>query len=98
MYGLADVIHGLVIDFDALVIGKQMTKIDTIGDCYIVIAYINESEEDLVREEQARCLDMLEVAEGLLCALAKHRQLTGVVRFLSVIMIGGKSRLPLQLF
>jgi len=71
----------LIQDFDEIVIGHNLTKIDTIGDAYNVVSWLpcaavnaNESIED----EHARCLGMLTVADGLLSVLTKHRILTGI--------------------
>jgi hypothetical protein len=83
---LADIVNGLVSDFDKYVVKYNLTKIDTIGDAYIVVAWLlsgdkNDSTLDEKRIEinnTHRCLDMLKVADGILSCLAEHREKTGI--------------------
>jgi class 3 adenylate cyclase len=83
---LADIINGLVSDFDEYVVKYNLTKIDTIGDAYIVVAWLlSGDEEDSTFDEERieiinthRCLDMLKVADGILSCLAEHREKTGI--------------------
>lgn len=77
---LAEVMNGLVQDFDDIVIGRNFTKIDTIGDAYIVVGWLNSVGDDASTKEEnnARCLDMLILADGILSAVSKHRARTGV--------------------
>ena len=37
---LAGIIHAVFSDFDLHVMGKDLFKIDTIGDCYIVVGWL----------------------------------------------------------
>ena len=82
---LANLMNGLVKDFDDRVTGQNLTKIDTIGDAYIVVAFLTvapdvEARENsaLVREASKRCLSMLMLARGMLECVAKHREESGV--------------------
>ncbi len=83
---LADIVNGLVSDFDKYVFKYNLTKIDTIGDAYIVVAWLLSGDEDdsAFDEERIeifnthRCLDILNVADGILSCLAEHRQKTGI--------------------
>jgi class 3 adenylate cyclase len=83
---LADIVNGLVSDFDKYVVKYNLTKIDTIGDAYIVVAWLSSGDKDdsTLDEERIeiinthRCLDMLKVADGILSCLAEHREKTGI--------------------
>lgn len=80
---LADVINGLVSDIDKVVIGRRMTKVDTIGDAYIVVGWLTDDEGmieggDVHSATRRRCNDMLEVADSILLALERHRASTGI--------------------
>ena len=83
---LADIVNSLVSDFDEYVIKYKLSKIDTIGDAYIVVAWLLTGDEDdsTLDEERIeiinthRCLDMLQVAGGLLSCLEEHREKTGI--------------------
>jgi class 3 adenylate cyclase len=83
---LADIVNSLVSDFDEYVVKYKLSKIDTIGDAYIVVAWLLSGDEDdsTLDEERIeiintnRCLDMLKVADGLLSCLEEHREKTGI--------------------
>jgi len=83
---LADTINNLFSDFDKCVTHRNLTKMDTIGDSYIVVSFVSpppdEDSSDAERqavgnETRERCLDMLMLAESLLFTLAAHRIKTG---------------------
>jgi len=76
-----DILNALIQDFDEIVIGHNLTKIDTIGDAYNVVSWLPCAAENVnkaIEDEHARCLGMLTVADGLLSVLTKHRNLTGI--------------------
>jgi class 3 adenylate cyclase len=83
---LADIVNALVSDFDKYVVKYNLTKIDTIGDAYIIVAWLLSGDEDdsTFDEERIeilnthRCLDILKVAEEILSCLAEHRQKTRI--------------------
>jgi class 3 adenylate cyclase len=76
----SDIMNCLVRDFDDMVMGRNLTKIDTIGDAYIVVGWLSEAgDNDSTKEENnLRCLDMLILADGILSAVSEHRDRTGV--------------------
>jgi class 3 adenylate cyclase len=83
---LADIVNSLVSDFDEYVVKYKLSKIDTIGDAYIVVAWLLSGDEgySTLDEERIeiintqRCLDMLKVADGILSCLEDHREKTGI--------------------
>jgi class 3 adenylate cyclase len=83
---LADIVNALVSDFDKYVVKYKLSKVDTIGDAYIVVAWLLSGDDDdsTLDEERfenfntIRCLDILKVADGILSCLAEHREKTGI--------------------
>jgi class 3 adenylate cyclase len=83
---LADIVNSLVSDFDKYVVKYKLSKIDTIGDAYIVVAWLLSGDEgDSTLDEERfeiinthRCRDMLKVADGILSCLEEHREKTGI--------------------
>ena len=78
---LANLINDLVSEFDKCVIEHGVTKIDTIGDAYIVVGWLSPNTEpnlETARFNQRKCRDMLILANFILSGLITHREKTGV--------------------
>ena len=54
--GLAQVVHELFSDFDKAVLDYKLFKVDTIGDAYIVVAWLHSTEEQEQMDRQERSL------------------------------------------
>jgi hypothetical protein len=54
--GLAQVVHELFSDFDKAVLDYKLFKVDTIGDAYIVVAWLHSTKEQEQMDRQERRL------------------------------------------
>ena len=77
---LAQTIHELFSQFDHLVMGRGLTKLDTIGDAYIVVGFLRDQQgtesqgTDSDSDADMRCCaDMLEVGTAILHSISSFR-------------------------
>lgn len=82
---LADLINTLFSEFDEYVIGRDLFKLDTVGDAYLLVGWLPDDNINGTREKrglqgqldpklaaQSACSDVLAVAEAMIHTIRQH--------------------------